>query len=102
MENMCVLAACKYFIFQKLDGQINKLLFLLIYRSASTESYVTLNKINNFGTASGEPTEVIRIAECGVAFPPPMNRHRRVINLSEDDDPDVREDKNDDESSVAD
>ena len=29
----------------------------------------TLTRVNRFGTTSGEPTEVIRIADCGVAFP---------------------------------
>lgn len=35
---------------------------------ASKESYETLFKINSYGTESGEPTEEIRIYDCGIAY----------------------------------
>lgn len=35
---------------------------------ANQESYDTLMKINEFGTATGEPLEEVRVVDCGVAF----------------------------------
>ncbi len=35
----------------------------------SPESYDTLGRINDFGTAHGEPLEELRIADCGIAYP---------------------------------
>jgi hypothetical protein len=37
---------------------------------ASDESFKTLSKINTFGTPWGEPTEQVRISDCGIAYTP--------------------------------
>lgn len=40
---------------------------------AEDESYNVLSAINRYGTDSGMPTEELRIADCGVAFPLPLS-----------------------------
>lgn len=66
---------------------------------ASAESYITLNNINSFGTPSGKPTETLRIADCGMAFPLPPPSRLLSINLTGEEDPDDREDLSDGEFS---
>lgn len=46
-----------------LDGH-----FVVFGCLASDESYEVLGVINSFGTESGEPTEGIRITDCGIAY----------------------------------
>lgn len=58
---------------------------------ASSESYVTLNRINDFGSATGEPTEVVRIRDCGLAFPLPPPLVRKKVNIGEEGSDDEEE-----------
>lgn len=41
---------------------------------ADEESYNTLSRLNVFGTDSGEPTEEVRVVECGLAYPLPKGQ----------------------------
>lgn len=44
---------------------------------ADKDSLAVLNRIDNYGSRSGEPIEDIRIVDCGVAYPLPMKKKER-------------------------
>jgi cyclophilin family peptidyl-prolyl cis-trans isomerase len=51
---------------------------------AEDESYNVLSAINRYATDSGRPTEELRIADCGVAFPLPLSEQAQKKKDEED------------------
>lgn len=50
---------------------------------AADESYDTLSLINTFGSDSGQPTEEVRITECGVCFPIPPGQSNQDLEKAQ-------------------
>ena len=57
-------------------------LYVVFGCCASDESYATLRRINEYGTPHGEPKEEIRIKDCGLSYPIPLEKKLQDIDLS--------------------